>query len=234
MRGLAHSRQASSTPIEPTTNWSWSATVRPNPANIRRRLWNGPHKQVGTTYGNLAPARDNVIVYPTSYSAYHTDLEQLIGPEGVLDPTRWFIVIPDIFSNGLSSSPSNNDQYPPLVTTADNVRAQRRFLRSDRLRLWLLNGGAAGLPLGGSPSRTGRARNRRLRQRSHVGSQSGLLAVAHADAGGCPRAYRRRSLLHDPDDRGSQHFGPATLVEARRFFDPRLWIALTPSISSRI
>src|SRR4029077_9547222 len=76
-----------------------------------------------------APARDNVIVYPTSYSAHHTDLEQLIGPDGVLDPTRWFIVIPDMFSNGLSSSPSHNDQYPPLVTTADNVRAQQRFLR---------------------------------------------------------------------------------------------------------
>jgi homoserine O-acetyltransferase/O-succinyltransferase len=48
------------------------------------------------TYGTLAPARDNVIVYPTSYSAHHTDLEQLIGPDGVLDPTRWFIVIPDM------------------------------------------------------------------------------------------------------------------------------------------
>jgi homoserine O-acetyltransferase len=47
----------------------------------------------------------------------------------VLDPTRWFIVIPDMFANGLSSSPSNNDQYPSLVTTADNVRAQQRFLR---------------------------------------------------------------------------------------------------------
>ena len=81
------------------------------------------------TYGTLAPARDNVIVYPTSYSAHHTDLEQLIGPEGVLDPTRWFIVIPDMFANGLSSSPSNNDRFPSLVTTADNVRAQQRFLR---------------------------------------------------------------------------------------------------------
>jgi len=30
------------------------------------------------TYGALAPARDNVIVYPTSYSAHHTDLESLI------------------------------------------------------------------------------------------------------------------------------------------------------------
>ena len=47
----------------------------------------------------------------------------------MLDPTRWFIVIPDMFANGLSSSPSNNDQYPSLVTTADTVRAQQRFLR---------------------------------------------------------------------------------------------------------
>jgi homoserine O-acetyltransferase len=81
------------------------------------------------TYGTLAPARDNVIVYPTSYTAHHTDLEPLIGADGVLDPTRWFIVIPDMFANGLSSSPSNNDQYSSLVTTADNVRGQQRFLR---------------------------------------------------------------------------------------------------------
>jgi homoserine O-acetyltransferase/O-succinyltransferase len=81
------------------------------------------------TYGALTPARDNVIVYPTSYTAHHTDLENLIGPDGVLDPTRWFIVIPNMFANGLSSSPSNNDKYPSLVTTTDNVRAQQRFLR---------------------------------------------------------------------------------------------------------
>jgi homoserine O-acetyltransferase/O-succinyltransferase len=80
------------------------------------------------SYGTLAPAKDNVILYPTSYSAHHTDLEPLIGPDGVLDPTRWFIVIPDMFTNGLSSSPSNNARFPSLVTTADNVRAQRRFL----------------------------------------------------------------------------------------------------------
>jgi homoserine O-acetyltransferase/O-succinyltransferase len=80
------------------------------------------------SFGTLAPERDNVILYPTSYSAHHTDLEWLIGPEGVLDPTRWFIVIPDMFANGLSSSPSNTANYPALVTTTDNVRAQRRLL----------------------------------------------------------------------------------------------------------
>ena len=81
------------------------------------------------THGTLSPARDNVVLYPTSYSARHPDLEWLIGPDGVLDPGRWFIVIPDMFGNGLSSSPSNTPDYPELVTGWDNVHAHRRLLR---------------------------------------------------------------------------------------------------------
>ena len=80
------------------------------------------------TYGELSPAKDNVVVYPTSYSAQHADQEWLIAPDKVLDPARWFVVIPDMFGNGLSSSPSNTPDYPRLVTAADNVRAQRRLL----------------------------------------------------------------------------------------------------------
>ena len=80
-------------------------------------------------HGTLAPARDNVVVYPTSYGAQHPDLEWLIRPDGVLDPTRWFIVILDMFGNGLSSSPSNTADYPSLVTIHDNVQTQRRALR---------------------------------------------------------------------------------------------------------
>ena len=80
-------------------------------------------------HGTLSPARDNVVLYPTSYAAQHPDLEWLIGPDGVLDPTRWFIVIADMFGNGLSSSPSNTPNYPPLVTIFDNVQVQRRLLR---------------------------------------------------------------------------------------------------------
>lgn len=80
------------------------------------------------TYGTLSPAKDNVVVYPTSYSAQHADQEWLVAPDKVLDPTRWFVVTPDMFGNGLSSSPSNTPDYPALVTTADNVRAQKRLL----------------------------------------------------------------------------------------------------------
>jgi homoserine O-acetyltransferase/O-succinyltransferase len=79
-------------------------------------------------HGTLSPARDNVIVYPTSYGAQHPDLEWLIGADRILDPGRWFIVIPDMFGNGLSSSPSDTPDYPTLVTIHDNVQMQRRAL----------------------------------------------------------------------------------------------------------
>lgn len=81
-------------------------------------------------HGTLSAARDNVIVYPTSYGAQHPDLEWLIGPGKILDPTRWFIVIPDMFGNGLSTSPADTDEYPTLVSVHDNVQAQRRALRT--------------------------------------------------------------------------------------------------------
>ncbi|MFC6159571.1 alpha/beta fold hydrolase [Kribbella jiaozuonensis] len=80
------------------------------------------------SYGTLSPARDNVIVYPCSYGATHETQEWLIGPDGVLDPERWFIVIPDMFSNGLSSSASTDPEFPSLVTMADNVHAQYRLI----------------------------------------------------------------------------------------------------------
>src|SRR3984885_4996637 len=80
------------------------------------------------THGTLSPQRDNVIVYPTSYAAQHPDLEWLIGPDKILDPERWFIVIPDMFGNGLSSSPSDMTDYPTLVTIHDNVQVQRNAL----------------------------------------------------------------------------------------------------------
>lgn len=86
------------------------------------------------TYGTLAEDRSNAILYPTSYGAQHGDTEWLIGPGRVLDPEDWFIIIPNMFANGLSSSPSNleapfgRDRYP-LFTHWDNVHAQRKLLQ---------------------------------------------------------------------------------------------------------
>jgi homoserine O-acetyltransferase/O-succinyltransferase len=85
-------------------------------------------KIVWKCYGALNAARDNVILYPCSYGAKHSDMEWLIGPDGILDPTRWFIIIPNMFSNGLSSGAGNTPDYPLVVTQWDNVTAQRRLL----------------------------------------------------------------------------------------------------------
>ena len=87
-------------------------------------------KIVYKTFGTLNAARDNVIVYPTSYSAHHTDIEWLVDVQNCLDPSKYFIVIPNMFTNGLSTSPSNytgGGEFP-LVTTYDNVTQQRRLM----------------------------------------------------------------------------------------------------------
>ena len=86
------------------------------------------------TYGRLAADKSNLILYPTSYGAHHTDIDWLIGPGRVLDPERYFIVIPNQFGNGLSTSPSNLAEpfglgRNPLFTHSDNVLAQERLLR---------------------------------------------------------------------------------------------------------
>jgi len=85
------------------------------------------------TYGKLAPSRDNVILMPTFYGSQHPDNEAMIGAGRALDPERYFIVMPNMFGNGLSSSPSTTP--PPLdraafphVTLYDNVVYQHRLI----------------------------------------------------------------------------------------------------------
>ena len=80
------------------------------------------------TYGRLNAAKDNVIVYPTSFSAQHVDTEWLVSPGNALDPERYFVVIPNLFGNGLSSSPSNTPQPFPTVSYHDAVAVQHRLL----------------------------------------------------------------------------------------------------------
>jgi homoserine O-acetyltransferase/O-succinyltransferase len=86
------------------------------------------------TYGTLDAARANVIVFPTHYGGTHEDNEWLIGPGKALDTDRYFVVCPNLFGNGLSSSPSNTAGPQgrggfPNVTVYDNVAAQHRLLR---------------------------------------------------------------------------------------------------------
>ena len=85
------------------------------------------------THGRLNEERSNAIVYPTWYSGRHWENEWLIGEGMALDPNEYFIIVPNMLGNGLSSSPSNTP--PPYyrarfphVRFQDNVGAQHRLV----------------------------------------------------------------------------------------------------------
>ena len=85
------------------------------------------------TYGTLSDGRDNAIVYPTWYSGRHWENEWLIGDGMALDPGRYFVIVPNMLGNGLSSSPSNiPPQFEgprfPSIRVLDNVRAQHQLV----------------------------------------------------------------------------------------------------------
>jgi homoserine O-acetyltransferase len=108
-------------------------TFELGPFRLQRGMTVPNAKLVYRTYGTLAADRSNVVLYPTSYGAQHGDTEWLIAPDRILDPSRWFVIIPNMFTNGLSTSPSNlgepfgHGRFPEF-THWDNVHAQKRLL----------------------------------------------------------------------------------------------------------
>lgn len=85
------------------------------------------------TYGKLNKEKSNVILFPTHFAGKHTDNEWLIGDGKALDTSKYFIIVPNLFGNGLSSSPSNTkgiyggSQFPQ-TDIQDNVIAQYNLL----------------------------------------------------------------------------------------------------------
>ena len=85
------------------------------------------------TIGELNEKKDNAIIYPTRYAGTHLEQGYLIGEQLALNPKDYFIIIPNMFCNGVSSSPSNtieplNGPNFPLITIQDNVTAQHNLV----------------------------------------------------------------------------------------------------------
>jgi len=85
------------------------------------------------TYGRLNADRSNAILFPTRFGGTHEQNEWLIKPGLALDPERYFIVVPNMLGNGVSSSPSNTPDPNgrggfPNVTIYDNARFQHRLV----------------------------------------------------------------------------------------------------------
>ena len=81
------------------------------------------------TYGD---ASNPAIIYPTWFSGLIADNEWLIGEDKALNPKRYFIIVPALFGNGQSTSPSNTPRAPnrpfPNITMRDNVTAQHQLV----------------------------------------------------------------------------------------------------------
>ena len=85
------------------------------------------------SFGKLNRSRDNVIVVPTFYGGRHQTTEYMVGNGRAIDPKKYFVVIPNMFCNGLSSSPSNTPAPFgrggfPLMTLLDNITCQHKLL----------------------------------------------------------------------------------------------------------
>ncbi|GKZ33364.1 hypothetical protein AbraIFM66950_003216 [Aspergillus brasiliensis] len=79
------------------------------------------------TFGDPAsPA----IVYPSWFSGLLSDNYWLIGEDKTLNPKKYFIIVPALFGNGQSTSPSNytNPGPFPRCSFYDNVRAQHQLM----------------------------------------------------------------------------------------------------------
>ena len=85
-------------------------------------------------HGQLNAARDNLILFPTYYAGRSENNAYLIGEDMALDPRKYCIVIPNLYGNGVSSSPSNTPEPWaagdfPSMSYYDNVACQYRLVR---------------------------------------------------------------------------------------------------------
>jgi len=104
----------------------------------------GDARLIYATSGALNAAGDNAVLLPSYYSGTHERYASWIGPGRALDPARYFIIAPNLFGNGVSTSPSHGGAFPRL-TIEDNVHAQHALLETLGVRSLKL---AAGWSMG--------------------------------------------------------------------------------------
>ncbi len=93
-------------------------------------------------FGQLNAARDNAVLIPTWLLGRSDEWVPLLGPDAILDTTKFHVVVVDAFADGLSSSPSNTSPSARGVfaglTIGDMVVAQHRLVHEhlgiERLR----------------------------------------------------------------------------------------------------
>jgi homoserine O-acetyltransferase/O-succinyltransferase len=103
------------------------------------------------TFGQLNAAKSNAILWPTWLGGKTQELVQFIGPDKVVDSTKYFVVLVDAIGDGVSTSPSNSKTQArlafPEFTIRDMVESEHR-LATEVLHLTHLRA-VMGISMGG-------------------------------------------------------------------------------------
>lgn len=103
------------------------------------------------TWGTLNADRSNAVLFPTWFSGTSANLADAIKPEGLVDPTKYFVIGVDALGDGVSSSPSNSTTQHgpdfPAFTIQDMVISEYR-LATETLGLRHLHA-VMGISMGG-------------------------------------------------------------------------------------
>jgi homoserine O-acetyltransferase len=84
------------------------------------------------TFGQLNAEKSNLILIPTWAGGTTREWMSNVGPGKLADSSKYFVVLVDALSNGVSSSPSNSTAQPhmhfPHITIRDMVNTQHEML----------------------------------------------------------------------------------------------------------
>ncbi len=89
--------------------------------------------QIGyRTFGALNADKSNAVLITTWAGGTTEQLKSSVAPGGLVDPTKYFVILIDALANGISSSPSNSKLQPrmkfPRFTLRDTVNTQHEVL----------------------------------------------------------------------------------------------------------
>lgn len=83
------------------------------------------------TWGTLNAERSNAVLFPTWFSGTSASLADSVGPNGLVDPGKYFVIAIDALGDGVSSSPSNSATQHgsdfPAFTVQDMVNSEYRL-----------------------------------------------------------------------------------------------------------
>jgi homoserine O-acetyltransferase len=103
------------------------------------------------TFGKLNAERSNAVLFPSWFNGNSDQLRAAVGPQGLVDPAKYFVILVDALGNGVSSSPSNSETQHgpdfPAFTLQDMVNAEYR-LATETLHLKHLHA-VMGISMGG-------------------------------------------------------------------------------------